>query len=163
MCISSRYVLWRLRLGFSSESRKFPSRLHSNDSLLHSESLQTRYLRRVIERGHNSWEEKKGRRVKEEIFRSNAKPSANFQARVISSGYVVKRLVIRIAHAYVRAANSAYTQRFLLMCRIGCATWEGLDMKGSNRKSGSQGVFRSLLRPASGTPGEGNLPFVHRR
>lgn len=34
--------------------------------------------------------------VKEEIFRSNAKPSANFQPRVISSGYVVKRLVIRI-------------------------------------------------------------------
>lgn len=27
-------------------------------------------------------------------------------------------------------------------------------MKGSNRKSGSQGVFRSLLRLVSGTPGE---------
>lgn len=59
-------------------------------------------------------------------------------------------------HAYIKRArtripNSVCTQRFLHA--IGCATEERLDMKGSNRKSGSQGVFRSLLRPASCTPG----------
>lgn len=31
---------------------KLPSRLHLNDSLLHSEPLQTRYLRCVIEKGY---------------------------------------------------------------------------------------------------------------
>jgi len=66
--------------------------------------------------------------------------------------------VLLYVRAYVNA--HAHASRIPCVCRDSFMPWVArLDMKGSNRKSRSQGVFRSLLRPVSGTP-RGRLPTL---
>lgn len=74
--------------------------------------------------------------------------------RVISSGYVVSVSCTRARIAHVSVSRThvggslVYAQRFLRAVGRARETKERLDMKGSNRKSGSRGVFRSLRLPA---------------